>query len=299
MVAQPNISGGDMSSSNMKTGYTFVVPCYNEHPDVLKDVVRRLTETLDGVGDLHYEIIVVNDGSQQHTYSEIMQGNIVVIDHERNMGYGSSIITGILHAQYDWIGIVDADGTYPVEHFADFLNYAGKYDLIIGRRAWKDIQFLRRIPKYLLQRLASYVADYQIQDLNSGMCMFRKSLVLNHIKLFPRRFSFTTTLTMVCLLNYYRALFIDIPYFTRKGVSSIHPIADTVRFFSIVFRLALYYKPLRFFMPLSLTIISLAIARGVRDVIISDHIGGLSLILCFVAFQIVFFGLIAEIISKK
>ena len=40
-------------------------------------------------------------------------------------------------------------------------------------------------------------------------------------------------------------------------------------------------------------------ARGVRDLMLNDHFGGLTLVLCFMAFQVFFFGLIAEIINKK
>lgn len=278
----------------------FIIPCYNEKPEVLNDTVGRLKAVLNAIPDFKYEIIVVDDGSTRQKYQEFSDGNIKLVSHPINKGYGASLITGIFASRYEWIGIIDSDGTYPVEHFPELIKHADNYDMIVGKRDWGDIQLLRRGPKYLLQKVASFIADYDIPDLNSGMRLFKKSIVQSYIKLFPQRFSFTTTITMICLTNFYRVQFIDIPYYKRVGAaSSISPIKDTIRFFSLVFRLGLYFKPLRFFIPLSAATLTLAIARGIRDVFIADHIGGLSLVLFFMAFQIFFFGLIAEIINKK
>lgn len=279
---------------------SFVIPCYNEKPEVLNDTVTRLKTVLNAIPDFNYEIIVVDDGSTKQKYQEFSDRSIKLISHPHNRGYGASLMTGIFASAYEWIGIIDSDGTYPVEYFSEFIKHTGNYDMIVGKRDWGDIQPVRRAPKYLLQKVASFIADYDIPDLNSGMRLFKKSIVQRYIKLFPQRFSFTTTITMICLTNFYRVKFIDIPYYKRVGgASSISPIKDTVRFFSLVFRLGLYFKPLRFFVPLSAVTLTLAIARGIRDVFIADHIGGLSLVLFFMAFQIFFFGLIAEIINKK
>ena len=279
---------------------SFIIPCYNEDPEVLNNTVHKLKTVLDGVPELNYEIVVVNDGSTKHNYRNFDENNVILISHPNNRGYGASLVTGIFAAHYEWIGIVDADGTYPVEHFPELIKHADNYDMIVGKRDWGDIQLLRRGPKFLLQKVASFIADYDIPDLNSGMRLFKKNIVQSYIKLFPQRFSFTTTITMICLTNFYRVQFIDIPYYKRVGAaSSISPIKDTIRFFSLVFRLGLYFKPLRFFIPLSTVTFILAVVRGIRDVFIADHIGGLSLVLFFMAFQIFFFGLIAEIINKK
>jgi glycosyltransferase involved in cell wall biosynthesis len=283
----------------MQREITFIIPCYNEETYVLGETVNKLKNILDHVNEIKYEIIVVDDGSQKYHYSSLEGKDLKLICNPMNLGYGASIITGIHNAKYEWIGIVDADGTYPVEYFKDFTKHIHDNDMIVGKRSWKDIPLIRRFPKFFLQKLASFLADYEIPDLNSGMRLFKKELVQKYIRLFPKRFSFTSTLTMICVTNFYKVMFIDIPYNKRIGSSNIHPIKDTIRFFSLVFRLALYCKPLRFFVPLSLTIFFLAIIRGIRDMFVVNHLGGLSLVLFFMAFQIFFFGLIAEIINKK
>jgi glycosyltransferase involved in cell wall biosynthesis len=279
------------------SGITFVIPCYNENSTVIRKTVKDLQATVED--EIPYEIVIVNDGNSIEDFPDFPEEMIITMHHEINLGYGASLMTGIMASRYDWIGIVDADGTYPVTHFKRFLEFTGRYDMVVGCRRLHDLPFMRRFPKYLLLKLASFISDHPIEDLNSGMRLFRKEIVMNYRRLFPKRFSFTTTITMICYTNFHPVRFLDIPYYTRIGASAIHPVADTVKFFSLVLRLALYFKPLRFFIPLSLLTFGAAIARAVRDIFAVHHFGGLTLVLFFMAFQIFFFGLLAEIINKK
>ncbi|NLE01543.1 MAG: glycosyltransferase family 2 protein [Fibrobacter sp.] len=278
---------------------TFIVPCYKETPDVIIRTVEDLTKVACSITSLDYEIIVVNDGMRIDTFPSFADSHIQIINHDHNLGYGASLMSGILKANYEWIGIIDADGTYPASDFERLFEYIDTSDMVVGCRRWQDISFIRRIPKYILQKLASFIADFTIPDLNSGMRLFKKEIALKYRKLFPKRYSFTTTITMICITNFYNVKFLDIPYYKRIGHSGIKPVRDTLLFFSLIFRLGLYFKPLRFFIPLSGFCSLLAVGRGLRDVIADNHFGGLTLILCFMAFQIFFFGLIAEIINKK
>jgi glycosyltransferase involved in cell wall biosynthesis len=246
-----------------------------------------------------HEIIVVDDASSRFAYDEAALGGARLLRHKENRGYGASLATGLRYASYPWIGIVDADGTYPVERFAEMLLLTGDYQMIVGARRWSDIHWLRRIPKRCLTRLASFLADTDIPDLNSGMRVFHREIYDDHRRIYPDRFSFSSTLTMVSLTSGYETCFLGIDYSERIGRSSIHPLKDPLRFGYQLLRLSLYFRPLRFFVPLSGLIGLLAVARGVRDLMLNDHFGGLTLVLCFMAFQVFFFGLIAEIINKK
>jgi glycosyltransferase involved in cell wall biosynthesis len=279
--------------------FSFIIPCYNEAPATITHTVNALRSAMEASGRTRYEIIAINDGMPPDSVPHFEQTDVSWIHHEINQGYGSSLMSGIGKARNGWIGIVDADGTYPVEHFKRLMEFTNGFDMIVGKRNMADFDCFRRPAKYVLQLTASFIADFKIPDLNSGMRLFKKDIALKYVKLFPKRFSFTTTLTMICITNFYKVKFIDIPYYKRIGKSRINPVNDTVRFFSLVLRLALYFKPLRFFVPLSAFVFLLAIARGVRDVLAVNHFGGLTLVFFFMAFQIFFFGLIAEIISKK
>jgi len=279
--------------------FSFVIPCRHEAPSAITGAVDALTMAMESIPGVMYEIILINDGDAPEDVPAFLDGRISWIHHDKNRGYGASLMSGIVRSLYGWIGIIDADGTYPAGHFRRFCEFTNEYDMIVGKRNLSDIPVIKRFPKYLLQAVASFIAGETIPDLNSGMRLFKKEIVLKYIKLFPKRYSFTTTLTMICSTNFYKVRLIDIPYYKRVGKSGIRPIKDTTHFFSLVFRLALYFKPLRFFVPLSGLVFLCAVARGVRDVIADNHFGGLTLVFFFMAFQIFFFGLIAEIVNKK
>lgn len=279
-------------------GVSFIVPCYNEAPEVVLSTVARLQAAARGAGWEH-EVVVVDDASGRTRYDEAALGGARLLRHKVNRGYGAALATGLRAARFPWIGIIDADGTYPAERFEEMLALTGDYQMVVGARSWKDIAWLRRIPKRCLTWLAGYLANHRIPDLNSGMRVFHRDVYDSHRRIFPDRFSFSSTLTMVGLTSGYEVAFIPIDYFERVGRSTIHPLKDPVRFGYQLLRLSLYFRPLRFFIPLSLLIGSLAVARGLRDLVLNNHFGGLTLVLFFMAFQVFFFGLIAEIINKK
>lgn len=276
---------------------SIVIPCYNEEPSLLKETVRRTLQSLEKVKSLQFEIIVVNDGSKKYTYTAYPDERVYLINRDYNLGYGASLMEGILKSKYETIGIADSDGTYPVDRFNEFVELGG--DMVIGKRPWSQIPLIRRPAKWVLHKFASFMAGRDVIDLNTGMRIFQKATVLRYKNLFPKRFSFTSTLTMIGLTSAMNMKKIDIKYSERVGSSSIRPIRDTIAFFSLVLRLSLYFNPLRIFMPISFLFFALATARGIRDYLLVGHIGGLCLVLFFMAFQIFFFGLIAEIINRR
>lgn len=275
---------------------TIIVPCYNEDQEVLNRTIVELENSLKSELK-QLQIIIVDDGSKQNYKcpgSEIVE----LIKHSTNKGYGAALKTGIKKATYSWIGITDADGTYPNHLFHELFEFTDDYDMVIGARKWEHISVLRRFPKMILTWFASFLAGIDIPDLNSGMRLFKKELAVKFWHLYPNGFSFTSTITMGAISNEFDVKYHKIEYSKRVGDSSIHPIKDTIRFFWLVTRLALYFNPKKFFVPISFIFLFLAILRGLRDYYVTGGLGGLSLILAFLSFQIFFFGILAEIINK-
>lgn len=276
---------------------SIIIPCYNEKEEILLQTINGVISSIEDRVE-EFQIIVVDDGSVKKRYNVEFDDNVELIRHSKNKGYGAALKTGIKSAKYGWIGITDADGTYPHDQFHELFQFSNDHSMIIGARKWNQISPIRRFPKKILTHLASFLAGFKIPDLNSGMRIFEKKLALKFWNLYPNGFSFTSTITMGAITNDTPIKFHEIEYYTRVGDSSIHPIKDTISFFMLVTRMALYFNPKKFFVPISVLLLFGAVLRGIRDYNVSGSLGGISLILFFLAFQTFFFGILAEIINK-
>jgi len=281
-----------------------IMPVYNEPVEIVSQTISRLLKLQNGNIDIN--IIVVDDGSNPPLEQDSLKkiADINIIKHEENRGYGSALKTGIKSSDAPWIGIIDADGTYPVEDFNSMFNYLDNADMIVGVRTGdiNEIPALRRVPKAFLNNFASYLANARIVDLNSGMRIFRRSLANYLWELFPTGFSFTSTITMGAILGNYVVVNHQINYYKREGKSSIHPIKDTLRFFRLILRLGLLFSPAKIFAPVAGVLFFAGICKGFfRDYLLLGYIGNLAVILMLGSVQIVMMGFIAELIvhSRK
>jgi hypothetical protein len=138
-----------------------------------------------------------------------------------------------------------------------------------------------------------------VPDLNSGMRVFRKALYSEYRHLLPLGFSFTTTLTVASLYSGRRVRYIPINYERRIGRSNIKPVQDFFGFMMLIVRLASYFEPLRFFLPAAAGLFLLGLLRAIRDIIVVNQIGALSVILFLTAFQVFVLGVIADVIVRR
>jgi glycosyltransferase involved in cell wall biosynthesis len=226
-----------------------VIPAFNEAPMVGAQI-ERIREVMDRTG-CPYELIVVDDGSTDGTANAVRPHAVRLIEKKYNRGYGAALKTGIAAAKYDWILIIDADGTYPAESIPNLLQAIPEYDMVVAARTGPNVHIplARRPMKWLVGRLASYLARQPIPDLNSGLRVFRKSLAEKFKHLLPSGFSFTSTITMAMLLNDYRILYLPIDYRKRVGFSKVGAL-HAYDFLLVVLRTAICFNPLRLFLPL-------------------------------------------------
>lgn len=263
---------------------------------------------MDGSG-LTYEVVVVNDGSRDDTAGvtgrvAAEHERLTLLQHRHNRGYGAALKTGIRHARYDLICITDADGTYPNERIPELVaQLAGQeYDMVVGARTGENvaIPLVRRPAKWAIGRLANYVAGEKIPDLNSGLRVFRREIALRMFGLLPNAFSFTTTITLAMLTNNYLVNYVPIDYFARVGQSKIRPVQDTLNFVQLVWRIALYFAPLKLFLPLSGLLLLLAVGWALFTLLVLGQLADVStLVIVMTAFQVAVIGMLAELINKR
>jgi glycosyltransferase involved in cell wall biosynthesis len=278
-----------------------IIPVFNEDGGVVLSTVLALKKAFAGREDVR--IIVVDDGSHAELKLDgAEKENVVLLRHESNRGYGSSLKTGIMHGDSEWIAIIDADGTYPAEELQGLVDEMGNADMVVGIRTGqvREIPLIRRFPKYLLNSLASYMAGVKIKDLNSGMRVFSRDLCIQLWNLFPRRYSFTSTLTMGAHMGGYRIREKPINYHKRIGRSSISPIRDTLHFLHIIIRMGVLFHPMKFFGPIAAFLIAMGVLKGfVRDILVIGYIGNLAVMLILSGVQILFMGYLGELIVSS
>ena len=132
-------------------------------------------------------------------------------------------------------------------------------DMVVGARMGKNvaIPLVRRPAKWVLNKLANYVAGHRIPDLNSGLRAFRKNIARQYFAVLPDQFSFTTTITLAMFCDNYAVQYIPVDYLRRQGKSKIVPW-DAASFAVLILRTATMFRPLRVFLP----IVGLCLAYG-------------------------------------
>ncbi|OFZ78515.1 MAG: hypothetical protein A2583_05520 [Bdellovibrionales bacterium RIFOXYD1_FULL_53_11] len=278
-----------------------IIPVYNEER-VIANTLEQLAAITSQIKNAAFSIICVDDGSTDDT-GKILQRitGIKLITHPSNRGYGAALKTGINSTNDDWIFIVDADNTYPLQQLEAMIDEASAHDMVIGSRGGKGISFYphKRLARWILRKIVHVLTGIMVPDLNSGMRLFKKSLYNEFCHLLPMGFSFTTTLTVASLYSGYRIKFIPINYSHRTGSSNIRPVKDFFGFMLLIIRLASYFEPLSFFIPISVVLVIIGILRGIRDIFVVNSIGSLSVIICLMGLQFFFTGVIADVLVRR
>ena len=273
-----------------------VIPAFNEQGAV-KSTVDDVRSHLEPLG-IPFEIIVVDDGSQDNTRQEAIESGAIVDFNEVNSGYGASLKRGVRQAQYEYVAILDADGTYPAKYLPAMLKMCRNQDMVVGDRgaAMRNVPWIRRPAKYFLNKLASFLAERRLNDLNSGFRVFRKSELIPFLPLLPQNFSFTTTITLCMSCNGKRMVYTPIEYGKRVGKSKIRSV-DFLNFVILVLRVIVLFNPLRFFIPLGLVFFLLGFAKFAYD-ITQWNLSESAIFSFLAAIMIWSLGLIADMISR-
>lgn len=242
-----------------------VVPAFNEARHVAEEV-RRLDEAMRATG-WEYEILVVDDGSTDGTAEAADSTGARVLRRDQNRGYGAALKAGTRAARHPFILITDADGTYPVEAIPSLLAASIAADMVVGARTGSSVRIplMRRPPKAFLRWLASYLAERQLPDINSGMRVMHRALIERYEHLLPDGFSFTTTITLAAACNRHPVVYLPIDYHARLGESKIRP-RHAFDFTLLILRIIIVFNPLKVFLPLGAVLAVTGLVKFAYDV---------------------------------
>lgn len=197
---------------------SIIVPVFNEKP-----TIEEILGTLVSV-PYRKEIIVIDDGSTDGT-SDILKSfehkDVKIFFHNRNMGKGCAISTGISRAMGDIVLIQDADLEYDPHEYPVLLRpiLEGKADVVFGSRfagsgAHRVLYFWHYVGNKFLTILSNMFTDLNLTDMETCYKVFTKQ-ALADITIEEKRFGFEPEITAKIAKKNLRIYEVPISYYGR------------------------------------------------------------------------------------
>lgn len=283
-----------------KPHISVIVPTYNES-EAIGNVIKEIQAVVNKL-DRSHEIIVIDDGSTDNTAESARGAGAKVIRHPYNIGNGAAVKTGIRHACGKILVTIDGDGQHDPKDILKLVNQIGPYDMVVGsRNRESETDAHRDIANKVFNSLATYISGRKIEDLTSGFRAVKTHIARQFVYLFPNKFSYPSTITLSVVRAGYSLGYAPIK-FTRRGrksKSKIKPLRDGLRFLMIILKIAVFYAPLKIFVPLSGFIFLTGVIYGLfRIFIFEAPYGQTSALLMSTAVLTFLVGLVSEQIAQ-
>jgi len=271
-----------------------IIPAFNEE-HTIGNIIKKIRDL-----NSDYQIIVVNDGSNDNTAYLAKQAGAQVYSHPYNIGNGAAVKTGIRLAQGQYLVLMDGDGQHDPQDIEAMLECLSEFDMIVGERTLKGhASWLRAFGNSLYNKLASYVAKFKIKDLTSGFRAIKTDIAREFLYLLPNTYSYPTTLTLGILRTGRSVKYIPASVGPRKkGKSNIHILKDGFNFIMVIIKICTLYSPLRIFLPASFIMFMLGLSYYGYTFFTQGRFTNMSMLLFTTSILIFMLGLISEQICQ-
>lgn len=199
----------------MLINLSVVIPCYNE-----EKTISVIVERIKAQKNLLIEIIIIDDHSNDNTLNELSKiahiyPDIKIVRHEKNMGKGSALKSGIKLATGNIILIQDADLEYNPNDYKNLLQpfLETDADVVYGTR-FKGGSYVRLhffwhyLANKILTTLTNVVTNLNMSDMETGYKVF-KSEVIKKINLKENSFGIEPEITVKLAKN--KFIFYEVP----------------------------------------------------------------------------------------
>ena len=242
------------------------IPAFNEEKNIAVLIIQ-----LKKIAD---KIIVCNDGSTDLTSKIAEELGAIVINHEKNLGYGAAIRSLFLKSKdldADILVTFDADGQHRIEDIDKVINpiINGESDLVIGSRFLDESE--KEVPKYrkvginVITKITNATIKKQLTDSQSGFRAYSKK-VLNELNPSELGMGISTEILIKASAKNFRISEVPIKIVYDGDTSTHNPIShgssvllSTIKFTSIEHPLKFYGIPSMIFFAIGLLFTSLSI----------------------------------------
>ena len=161
-----------------------IVPCYNEE-EVLPIFHQKVSEELNKIDDIDYELIFINDGSKDHTMDilkmlSLKDSHCNYYSFSRNFGKESAMYAGLTYSSGDYCVIMDADLQHPPKLLPEMyrtLKQEG-YDCCAGKRISREGEgTLRNFLSHSFYKVIQKMSNLDMSDGAGDFRMMTRQMV--------------------------------------------------------------------------------------------------------------------------
>lgn len=250
---------------------TIGIPAYNEEKNIAGIIMK--------LKNISHNIIVCDDGSKDLTAEIAKELGVIVVKHEKNLGYGAAIKTIFLKSkelETDVLVTFDADGQHRIEDIDNILEPIKNdlADVVIGSRFLDNSQ---TIPKYreigikTITELTNIMSGTKITDSQSGFRAYNKTILE---KIQPTETGMGVSTEILIKIQKAKFRILEVPIIiSYEGDTSTHN--PFVHGSSVIFSTLKYVaieRPLTFYGIPGIIMLSIGIAFGIWTIqIFSEH----------------------------
>lgn len=212
-----------------------LIPAYNE--------VKTIGGIVHNVVYMGFNVLVIDDGSSDGTENEALENGAMVIKNSENLGKGASIKKGLKYVfdtmKYEWMIIMDSDGQHHPEDITSFINAAkaADCDIVVGNRMShaRTMPQLRYWTNIFTSWAVSLFCGQKIPDSQCGFRLIKVSSV-GKLNLVTKRYDTESEMLIEAARNKLKIISAPVRTIYGDEDSQIHPVRDTIRFFSLIFK---------------------------------------------------------------
>ncbi|HEY4688452.1 MAG TPA: glycosyltransferase family 2 protein [Anaerolineae bacterium] len=292
--------------------FSIVIPAYNE-AESLPGLHAEIGAAMSALGK-SYEVIVIDDGSTDATFNTLMRltagdPHLIAVQFRRNFGQTAAFVAGFNLARGEVVITMDADGQNDPADIPKLLAKIDEgYDIVSGWRTRRKERFItRRIPSIVANRILARGTGVHLHDSGCSLKAYR-SEVVKHIPLYGEMHRFIPALASGMGV---RVAEVPVNDRARKFGKSKYGLSRTIKvlldLFTLAFLLGFQAQPMQLFGGLGLItggagfviLLYLTILKLTQDILLSNRpILWLGVMLVIIGVQFLFFGLIAEMITR-
>jgi len=268
------------------------IPAYNEEKNIAKIIL--------GIKKITTNIIVCNDGSTDLTSEIAKKLGVIVINHEKNQGYGAAIKSIFLKAKemdIDVLVTFDADGQHRIEDISKVLSpiKEGNADIVIGSRFLSeesnDIPDYRKLGIKVITKITNTSIKEKITDSQSGFRAYNKK-VLSEIIPTEMGMGISTEILIKASNKACRITEVPIKILYQGNTSTHNPVAHGASVIASTIKFTSIEHPLKFYGISGITTTTIGLFFMIWTLQEFSQFGSLPLITTLISIGFVLMGMI-------